>query len=440
MSGVPVTGLKRLASLLPYTKSIPSISIVVVPSYSREITLSVRSHHLACVCLAAFLAPGAGGPATAQLHEPAAAAGGCADAREDDNAPAIYRTLCDMPQEQVEELVELAVSEAREDRVELLDRLKPLIPAMDYHGWYIIHHLEQVGKGRPASAGEGTLADAVARADARDRAARERALQREIAKVEARRAEIDLISRKEEPLEWARAQAELGQKLLDLGSRDSRFYGEAVAAFRAALEERTRDRNPEEWADTQYSLAGALFDAGALKEAAAAYRTAIEESEPRASAYNNLGTTLLALARREPGTDNLRRAAEAYRKSAELKKDEPYGDAAYTLMGLGDALRELSRRESGTEALKDAADAYRRALEEFSRSWMDVLGPATTRLSLGGTLLELGRREGDVGYLEESVETYEEAYEFFETSGLESFERSAKAGLRRARSFLDAQR
>jgi len=71
-------------------------------------------------------------------------------------------------------------------------------------------------------------------------------------------------TRASEPLDWARAQMNLGDALSALGERESttRRLEQAVEAFSAALEERSRERFPLDWAATQNGLGLALWRLG----------------------------------------------------------------------------------------------------------------------------------------------------------------------------------
>ena len=104
------------------------------------------------------------------------------------------------------------------------------------------------------------------------------------------------------PLDWAGAQNNLGNALMELGERErgTSKLEEAVTHFRAALTEWTRERSPLQWARALDNLGSALSELGErengiekLQEAVAAYRAALEE-QPRervpldwATAQNN---------------------------------------------------------------------------------------------------------------------------------------------------------
>ena len=71
-------------------------------------------------------------------------------------------------------------------------------------------------------------------------------------------------SRRDQPLDWAMTQNNLGNALWTLGQRESGTarLEEAVGAFRDALQERTRERVPLDWAGTQNNLGNALSTLG----------------------------------------------------------------------------------------------------------------------------------------------------------------------------------
>ena len=68
------------------------------------------------------------------------------------------------------------------------------------------------------------------------------------------------------PLDWAKAQNNLGTALSALGEQEdgTARLEEAVAAYRAALEERTQERVPLDWAATQNNLGASHGALGSL--------------------------------------------------------------------------------------------------------------------------------------------------------------------------------
>jgi tetratricopeptide (TPR) repeat protein len=151
--------------------------------------------------------------------------------------------------------------------------------------------------------------------------------------IEVYRRALTAYPRERAPVEWARAQNNLGIALWRLGEwRIGTERLEAVAAQRAALEELTRERAPVEWANTQNNLGGALESLGEresgtarLEEAVAAYRASLEVRTRERMPYywgmtqSNLGTALQVLGERESGTARLEEAVAAYRASLEVR-------------------------------------------------------------------------------------------------------------------------
>ena len=144
--------------------------------------------------------------------------------------------------------------------------------------------------------------------------------------VAACRVVLERGNRLRAPLEWARAQCDLGNALFALGAREADIaqLEEAVTAHRAALEEYSREQAPLEWATTQFNLGNALYavdgygrGTARLEEAVTAYRAALMEG-PRvplsqwANTLDNLGNALFTLGTREGGTARLKEAIAAY--------------------------------------------------------------------------------------------------------------------------------
>ena len=73
-------------------------------------------------------------------------------------------------------------------------------------------------------------------------------------------------TRERAPLEWAKAQNQLGIALSILGerARETERLEEAGQAFRAALEVWTRERAPMDWARVQVNIGLTLLTLGAL--------------------------------------------------------------------------------------------------------------------------------------------------------------------------------
>jgi tetratricopeptide (TPR) repeat protein len=100
------------------------------------------------------------------------------------------------------------------------------------------------------------------------------------------------------PLDWANAENNLGNVLVELGQRETGTarLEEAVAAYRAALQEQTRERVPLDWAMDFGNAGTALMliadrtkDAdladGAVRQIEAALETLRSGGEKRLSAF-----------------------------------------------------------------------------------------------------------------------------------------------------------
>jgi tetratricopeptide (TPR) repeat protein len=141
---------------------------------------------------------------------------------------------------------------------------------------------------------------------------------------------LTMTPRERVPLDWAKAQGELGDGLAFLGVRagSTAALEEAVVAFHEALKERTRERVPLDWAATQNDLGFALemlgqqqSDTAKLEEAVAAFREALKEDIRErapltwAMTQNNLGSTLLLLGQLQSDTAKLEEAVAAFREA-----------------------------------------------------------------------------------------------------------------------------
>ena len=133
------------------------------------------------------------------------------------------------------------------------------------------------------------------------------------------------------------------------------------------------------------------------------------ESERRASLHMAFGVALATLGEREPGTERLEQAVDAFTEVLkEQTREQVPLDWATTQNNLGVALSALGERESGTERLEQAVDAYAEALKEQTRDRVP-LNWAATQNNLGGALTALGERESGTERLEQAVDAYAEA-------------------------------
>jgi tetratricopeptide (TPR) repeat protein len=182
------------------------------------------------------------------------------------------------------------------------------------------------------------------------------------------RAALEVYTRDQRPLEWARAQNNLGKALRALGEQkgEPAALEEAVLAYRAALEVYTRDRQPLEWARTHNDLGDALQslskqreDPDILEAAASAYRAALEVESPdqrsfeRSTTESNLGNVQRALDQAPAGMRAPEQAATPPPQRAAV--DEP--------------VTEAGADEAATEFVLDDAEAEH---DELGRSVLAI--------------------------------------------------------------------
>ena len=123
----------------------------------------------------------------------------------------------------------------------------------------------------------------------------------------------------------------------------------------------------------------------------------------------NLGNALLALGRREMGTERVQEATEAYRAALEERTRERVPlDWAQTKNNLGVALATMGERQEDADHLKEAVDALRAALKERTRERLP-LDWAQTQNALGNALRVLGVQENDIERLREAAAAYRAA-------------------------------
>jgi tetratricopeptide (TPR) repeat protein len=204
--------------------------------------------------------------------------------------------------------------------------------------------------------------------------------------------------------------------------RDRGLNADLQAAIEIARLALPRARDSDERGSTQNNLGNALSTLGQrepgterLLEAVEAYRNGLKEMTRErvpldwAMTQNNLGDALTALGKRESGTARLEEAVDAFRAVlTERTRERVPLQWATTQTNLGNALTTLGERENGTARLEEGADAYRAALEEFTRERVP-LDWATTQSNLGNALTTLGERENGTARLEEAVDAYRAA-------------------------------
>lgn len=162
--------------------------------------------------------------------------------------------------------------------------------------------------------------------------------------VDVYRALLEEQSRAREPLEWAKAQDDLGLALMRLGVWEDGTgrLTEAASAFRLALEEQTGEQARSDWAHTQTHLGDALHLLGVIEN-----RT--ERLVEAISAYR---AALRALGRGEGGTAFPGRAIDVLK--AAVKDERVSIDWGQTQIKLAGALASLADRTGNEATLVEA--------------------------------------------------------------------------------------
>ncbi|MEW5962642.1 MAG: hypothetical protein AB1749_03685 [Pseudomonadota bacterium] len=212
------------------------------------------------------------------------------------------------------------------------------------------------------------------------------------------------------PLEWAEANAALGEALLLLGELEGKpeRYLAAALHFRPALEVFSREKAREPWAKAQLGLADALRGQGSfqgdvviLGEALFAYRAALgvlsKERTPREwlRAQVRYGSTLVRLGEESGEEARIAEALSPLRTALAILSDEPRtallteAEAA-----LGRALAALAAGELDTQRLEQAAALLQGALRGGARH-LAVRELAGIEATLGDVLWALGENKGD---------------------------------------------
>jgi tetratricopeptide (TPR) repeat protein len=257
------------------------------------------------------------------------------------------------------------------------------------------------------------LANALVRVGERDSDAR--ALH---AAVSAYRAALTVRTKTALPAEWARTKLNLGTALLNLGDLETTTFRieEAIKHFRAAQTIFSARADRSNWALIQSNLGNAYFklgernfDPAILRRSVRHHRAALK-GRPRdqypllwAMTKNNLATTLQVIGHREQGVERLEQSVALYREAlgASTRTNAPFA-WAMAQCNLASALQSIGERQVGTLRLEESVVAYRESLKERQQNDFPVEWAATQH-NLGTALLELGGRTNDVSLLLEAA-------------------------------------
>jgi tetratricopeptide (TPR) repeat protein len=195
---------------------------------------------------------------------------------------------------------------------------------------------------------------------------------------------LEIWTQESKPVDWARAQNNLGNVLADLAERQGQelnLYYMARTAFRSALEEWTQADEPLNWA----------------------------------RAHNNLGTVLRVIGTIEDDEGSLAGAVDSFRLALEeWRRDRVPSDWAMLQSNLGNALGDLGLMRGDYAMVDEAAAAYRASLEEWTRERVPLQW-ATVQNNIGATYASLGRRQGG----DEALASFEAAVTAYDLCLLE---------------------
>jgi len=178
---------------------------------------------------------------------------------------------------------------------------------------------------------------------------------------------------------------------VELKSIDS--LNASVAYIQHALEDWTHDRDPLEWAMAQRNVGRTLcdqhninMDNALLHPAVAAFQNAMSVYQARSDRIDvaeiqaELGGLFEAIARFEPGRENISKAVEYYRVGLNGIDPQKFPNLwGETQIRLGNALRVLSFWDKGIKDIEDAIAANREALKVYSKQespmhWAEAQG------------------------------------------------------------------
>jgi tetratricopeptide (TPR) repeat protein len=208
---------------------------------------------------------------------------------------------------------------------------------------------------------------------------------------------------------------------------------DSVEAYEAALAMSPREAAAKNWAAAQCGIGLAHFrfgerEAGSdnLQRAAAAWREALgalaglDEPAQTALTQRHLAQALALIGEREPASPALAEAAQAYRAAlAGLSRESAPSEWLSAQTGLGTTLLTLDERAQGsadTAGLSEALAAFGNALGALSRD-KQPRDWAMAQMNMGSVLLALGEKEGRVARFGEAVLAYQESLQVFTRSG-----------------------
>lgn len=221
--------------------------------------------------------------------------------------------------------------------------------------------------------------------------------------------------------DWAATQSNLGNALLELGTRKNSksMIDSAMKAFQAALEARSGSRSLE-WAISQQNLGNALIayhqiapGSSRLDEAVKIYKEAIGAVEKDEAPMiwqaiqNNIGIASHELWRKERRKEWLLDAGAAFREALTVIERSRFRiDWSIAQYNLANTLLDLSDVEKDDETLTQAIGAYRAALEELTQERAGLYW-VQAQNNLGNALVRYGTRRSDIQALRSAANAYQ---------------------------------
>lgn len=194
---------------------------------------------------------------------------------------------------------------------------------------------------------------------------------------------LELLTKENAPLDWARAKAKLGDVYRSLGygmfnkneqKTGAQLYAKSVSAFQDALTVLNKEENLEEWAVAQRALGQALTNSD----------------------------TFLEVAGTPSNASSLSKAIIAFNAASEFyTKDTAPSDWAGLQFQLGEIYTTLHKRQGGIW-LPKAVDAHRLVLEVLTED-INPSAWAQVHYFIGNNLVELGTIDKDEAMLTESI-------------------------------------
>lgn len=217
---------------------------------------------------------------------------------------------------------------------------------------------------------------------------------------------LELLTKQTAPIEWARANAKLGDVYRSLGygmynknepKTGARLYAKSISSFQSALTVLNREDNIEEWAVAQRALGQALTNSD----------------------------TFLEIAGTPSNASNLSKAVSAFNAASEFyTKDAAPSDWAGLQFQLGDIYTTLHQRQGGIW-LPKAVVAHKRVLEVLTEDINPSVW-AQVHYFIGNSLVELGAEDKNSEMLLESIAASRTALEsdYFKQIFPEFYERN----------------